>query len=631
MGPVIRRLDDQLVNRIAAGEVVERPASVVKELVENALDAGARRIRVELEEGGKTRIRVLDDGMGVPADQLPLVFERHATSKIHRPEDLDAITSLGFRGEALPSIGAVARVRFRSRLRGTAEGAVITWEGGRFQALAPAGGPEGTEVEVRDLFFNTPARLRFLKTTATERRRAVAVVTEMALAYPEVAFELWVEGRESLRTSGDGDPREAVAAVFGRERARRLIELEADGAGITLSGFLGPPDMARRDRSGQHLFINRRWVHSSPLGAAVERGYEGLLMTRQYPVFILHVGLDPAEVDVNVHPAKTEVRLRRERELFGLVVRAVRERLAGANLGRRLVRVEWEGEAGAGQGLDGGRPDRASLYETGRLFPGEVRDVAPAVGATEGWRRAAPGPEVAAAAGVDEVALPATLAVPEPGGEREAGAAGAGKELPPDETQAFRRLLRTCRVLGQLGRTYLVAEADDGLWLIDQHAAHERILFDRLRRAGSEPPVQQPLLVPIPLELGPERFELFWESREELAQLGFGLEPFGRHSLRVTALPVHLAGLADGGRLEAAVDELLELWQREGRRQPDRVLALLACKAAVKAGDALTQEQMDRLLQDLAATDVPFTCPHGRPTALSHPWSDLERRFGRRG
>lgn len=186
-------------------------------------------------------------------------------------------------------------------------------------------------------------------------------------------------------------------------------------------------------------------------------------------------------------------------------------------------------------------------------------------------------------------------------------------------------------MLGQLGRTYLVAEADDGLWLIDQHAAHERILFDRLRRAGSEPPVQQPLLVPIPLELGPERFELFWESREELAQLGFGLEPFGRHSLRVTALPVHLAGLADGGRLEAAVDELLELWQREGRRQPDRVLALLACKAAVKAGDALTQEQMDRLLQDLAATDVPFTCPHGRPTALSHPWSDLERRFGRRG
>lgn len=614
----IRRLDDQLVNRIAAGEVVERPASVVKELVENALDAGARRIRVELVDGGKERIRVLDDGLGVPADQLPLVFERHATSKIQGPGDLEAITSLGFRGEALPSIAAVARVRFRSRPRGAVEGAVISWEGGRFQAIAPAGGPEGTEVEVEDLFFNTPARLRFLKTTATERRRAVAVVTEMALAYPEVAFELWVEGRETLRTPGDGDPREAVAAVFGRETARRLLELAAEGGGVALTAFLGPPAMARMDRGGQHLFVNRRWVQGSPLNSAVERGYQGLLMTRQHPFFILKLTLDPAEVDVNVHPAKTEVRLRRERELYGLVVRVVRERLAGADLGRRLVVPSAEpgggGEAGRGS------------YETGRLFPGEVQD-APLARAEAFRPEPGEAAEVAAASESPSLAVPerpALSAVPQ------GAPLGAAEDiLPPDETEGFRRALRACRTLGQLGRTYVVAEGEDGLWLIDQHAAHERILFDRLRQGGQEPPVQN-LLVPVELELGPERFEVLWEGREELARLGFVLEPFGLHSLRVLALPAHLAGLATGGRLEAAVEELLELWRNEGRRRPDRVLALLACKAAVKAGDPLTLEQMDRLLEDLAATEAPFTCPHGRPTTLSHPWSDLERRFGRR-
>lgn len=618
--PVIRRLDEAVVNRIAAGEVVERPASVVKELVENALDAGARRIRVELVDGGKERIRVLDDGAGVPADQLPLVFERHATSKLERPEDLESIKTLGFRGEALPSIAAVARVRFRSRPRGAGEGAVIRVEGGRFLGIGPAGGPEGTEVEVLDLFFNTPARLRFLKTTVTERRRAVAVVTEMALAYPEVAFELWVEGRETLRTLGNGDPREAVAAVFGRETARRLLELEADEEGVALSAFLGPPEMARMDRDGQHLFVNRRWVQNSPLVSAVERGYQGLLMTRQHPFFILNLSLDPAEVDVNVHPAKTEVRLRRERELFGWVVRAVRERLMRADLGRKLV--------AAGPGTEGSALAGRGSYETGRLFPGEVRDAPPMSPrvTTSGIQ-----PEVEALGVVAAAAEAAATARPVPSPEAVAGAsAGASSQaLPPDETEAFRRALQACRVVGQLGRTYVVAEGADGFWLIDQHAAHERILFDRLRRRRDASPVQA-LLVPLELELGPDRFQALWEGREELARLGFALEPFGLHTLRVLALPAHLAGLATRGQLEAAIDELLDLWHNEGRRRPDRMLALLACKAAVKAGDALTLEQMNRLLQDLSATEAPFTCPHGRPTTLSYPWSDLERRFGRR-
>ena len=615
--PVIRRLDEAVVNRIAAGEVVERPASVVKELVENALDAGARRIRVELVDGGKERIRVLDDGVGVPSDQLPLVFERHATSKLHRAEDLERISTLGFRGEALPSIAAVARVWFRSRPRGAVEGAVISVEGGRLLGIGPAGGPEGTEVEVRDLFFNTPARLRFLKTTATERRRAVAVVTEMALAYPEVAFELWVEGRETLRTPGHGDAREAVAAVFGRETARRLLELEAHEEGAALSAFLGPPEMARMDREGQHLFVNRRWVQSSPLASAVERGYQGLLMTRQHPFFILNLNLDPAEVDVNVHPAKTEVRLRRERELFGWVVRAVRERLAGANLGRKLV-VKGPGD----EGPLGGR----GSYETGSLFPGEIRDAPRGRAQLPGIQPGVGAPWEAAAAEAAAPTMERVLPAPEPV-EALPGATAEG--APPDETDAFRRALQACRVVGQLGRTYVVAEGEDGLWLIDQHAAHERVLFDRLRAGEDEVPVQY-LLVPVELELGPDRFEELMEGRDELTRLGFVLEPFGPHALRVVALPAHLAGLAAGGRLEAAVDELLDLWRNEGRRRPERTLAVLACKAAVKAGDALTLEQMSRLLQDLAATAAPFTCPHGRPTTLSYPWSDLERRFGRR-
>lgn len=606
----IRRLDDALVNRIAAGEVVERPASVVKELVENALDAGARRIRVELVDGGKERIWVLDDGEGIPAEELPLAFERHATSKLRSAEDLLAIESLGFRGEALPSIAAVARVTFRSRPRGAPEGSVIRIEGGRTLGIRAAGGPEGTEVEVRDLFFNTPARLRFLKTTATERRRAVEVVVEMALAWPEVAFELWSEGREVLRTSGDGDPAEAVAAVFGRETLRRLLKLEGEGEGVALAGFLGPPEMARFDRSGQHLFVNRRWVQSPVLAAAVERGYQGLLMTRQRPFFILHLTLDPAEVDVNVHPAKAEVRLRRERELFGLVARVVRERLAVAAPGRSLMRPSRPVPAAGGEGPD---PEPGGSYRTGTLFAGEVRDQAR--GRILSDFRAREEPSAGATPLPEEAAGSSAAAVP---------------ETPPDETDRLRETLRACRPLGQLGRTYLVAEGPDGLWLVDQHAAHERILFDRLRRAREATPSVQRLLMPLELELSPDRFDLLWEGRDELARIGIEVDRFGLHSLRVLGLPAELAGLGSGGLLEATVEELLNLWQEEGRRRPERYLALLACKAAVRAGDALGPDQMRRLLEELAATDLPFTCPHGRPTTLSHPWSELERRFGRR-
>ncbi|BAS27575.1 DNA mismatch repair endonuclease MutL [Limnochorda pilosa] len=602
----IRRLDDALVNRIAAGEVVERPASVVKELVENALDAGARRIRVELADGGKERIRVLDDGHGVPPEELPLAFERHATSKLTGPADLLAIRSLGFRGEALPSIAAVARVSFRSRTPRAPEGAVIRFEGGRLVGVQAAGGPEGTDVEVRDLFFNTPARLRFLKASATERRHAAEVVTQMALAYPEVAFELWSEGREALRTPGDGEPGEALAAVFGRETARRFLALAREGEGVALSGFLGPPETARMDRGGQHLFINRRWVRSPTLAAAVERGYQGLLMTRQHPSFVLHLTLDPAEVDVNVHPAKAEVRLRRERELFAAVVRAVGERLLGAGLGRRLT-------VPAGPASRGGRTGSGigGSYVTGTPFAGEVRDQA----------RLSP-------AGAS-LAPPPDVSRPEPAIER-GERAPAADEGPADETERFREALRACRALAQLGRTYVVAEGADGLWLVDQHAAHERVLFDRLRRAREAAPAVQGLLVPLELELSPERFDLLWEGREELARLGFEVERFGSHSLRVMGMPAELSGLGTGGLLEAAVEELLDLWREEGRRRPERALAVLACKAAVKAGDRLGPEQMQRLLEELAETEAPFTCPHGRPTTLSHPWSDLERRFGRR-
>ncbi len=541
----IRVLPPHVADAIAAGEVVERPASVVKELVENSLDAGSRRVSVEIQGAGRTLIRVADDGSGIPADELRLAFLRHATSKVGSLEDLAAIATLGFRGEALASIAAVAEVECRS------SGARVRLRGGEVVEEGTAISVPGTVVEVRDLFSHTPARLKFLKSEAVEQAACLRVLQAYALLYPEVRFEVRLDGRSVLRTSGDGNARAAVAAVWGAAVAAELLEVRADG----VRGLVSQPRISRGNRDALLLAVNRRPAVSRTLAFAVEECYQGRLERGRHPLCVLDLELDPAEVDVNVHPTKREVRFRSERTVFAGLQRAVRAALAGS-----------------------------APY---RMAP------VPEPGA---WRA----PQL-------HEAPPPLLAPPPP--------APAAVALRP---------------LGQVMDGYLVAEGAEGVVLVDQHAAHERVLYNRFlarlqRRSLSGSPSQS-LLLPEVLEVGPTEAAVAQEQRERLEALGFRVEDFGPGSVRLTAAPAEMAA----ERAPEALRELLEvLADGRGDEVLPRAAALVACHAAVRFGDRLDGAEQRRLLAELEVTEDSVTCPHGRPTRLVIEWADLKRHFRR--
>jgi DNA mismatch repair protein MutL len=545
----IRVLPPQVADAIAAGEVVERPASVLKELVENALDAGSRRVSVEIRGAGRTLLRVADDGGGIPADELRLAFQRHATSKVSTLDDLAAITSLGFRGEALASVAAVADVECRSgggrvRLRA---GEVIE-EG----AAIPV---PGTVVEVRDLFANTPARLKFLRSEATETAACVKSVQAYALLYPEVRFELAVEGRSSLRTSGDGDPRAAVAAVLGAAVAAELLQVESG----CVRGLVSQPRLSRGSRDAILLAVNRRPASSRSLLYAIEECYVGSLEKGRYPVAVIDLTVDPHSVDVNVHPSKREVRFHAERTLFAEVQRGVRAALTGS-----------------------------APY---RLSP------VPAVAVRE-WH----------APRLHDVpaAMPAALPAP--------SAPVADSPLRP---------------LGQVMDGYLVAESEDGVVLVDQHAAHERVLYNRfLARLESRSlaAASQALLLPETVELDPAHVAAASDHRDRLRALGFEVEEFGPRTLRLTATPAETPA-------DRALEALRELLFTLADSRPDEAAkdaaASLACHSAVRFGDRLDPAEQRRLLAELEVADGSITCPHGRPTRLLLSWQELKKHFRR--
>ena len=540
---VIAILPPDVAARIAAGEVIERPASVIKELVENALDAGARRIDVHLEGGGLDVIRVADDGCGVPAAQVELAFARHGTSKLRSDADLTGLSTLGFRGEALPSIAAVADVTFQTRAAAEPFGVAIRFSGGQVSELSPSARQPGTTVSVEDLFGDLPARRKFLRARTTEGALATQVVGHLALARPDVALRLTSDNRQVFSTVGDGDLRAAAHAVRGPAFARRAIELgplELLGPNRTrlgrLRGLLGAAGEQRATRSGLSLFINSRWVQNRALGHAVEEGYRTYIRTGRYPVAILFLDVPSDSLDVNVHPAKSEVRLLRERELYGLLREAVRAALP-------LTEATW--------------PDN------------ELENDHPSLDF-------------------------ATEAV---------------------------------RVLGQIGGTYIVAEGSLGLYLVDQHAAHERALLEELQGGSARGREQQQLLEPelldLPLSAGLEPAELC----ATLAELAFQAEPFGGTSVLIRALPAVLAERRALAGLEAALDAVAETPSRQDWRE--RLSIELACKTAVKAGDALAPAEMTALIQRLGETRLSETCAHGRPTALLLSHAQLARQFGR--
>lgn len=578
----IRVLTPQEAARIAAGEVIERPASVVKELIENALDAGARQIAIETRQGGITFIRVSDDGEGIPPEELRLAFERHATSKLHSEEELWRIATLGFRGEALPSIAAAADVELASRPAGALVAGRIVLREGEVEHQGSAGAPPGTTVTVQGLFRRQPARLKFLRSPAAEGGQIATVITHYALAYPEVRFSLRADGRTMLMTPGNGDLRDAAAAVYGVELAAELLPLDGESQGaIRVMGLVGSPAVSRANRSYVSLFVNRRWIRNRALAFAVIEAYQGMLPLGRFPVTIVEARLPPEEVDVNVHPTKAEVRFRDERAVFAAVQRAVRRTLsARAPVPALEVRssmfearsLDWQVDTEEAKGHSTARELVATVEpRTSNLEPRASADQPPLVGG-----------------------------------------------------------LPLLRPVGQVGNTYVIAEGPDGMYLIDQHAAHERVLYERfLAQRGEGVREMQPLLQPQPLELTARQRSLLESFGEELAAAGLSLEPFGDGAYLVRAVPPSLAG----SDVTRAVGELLDLLGREDgptEEPAHRVAASLACHAAVRAGQTMSDEEQRELLRLLEASEHPRTCPHGRPTMIHLSSEALARQFRRR-
>jgi DNA mismatch repair protein MutL len=597
----IRRLPQNLVNRIAAGEVVERPAAAVKELVENALDAGAGRIEVELAGGGRELIVVVDDGVGMGADELLVAIERHATSKLEG-DDLIRILTLGFRGEALAALAAVSRLSLRSRPRGQDSAFELAVEAGRAGTPVPAPGACGTRVEVRDLFFATPARLKFLKSERAETQAVREAVERLAMAHPAVAFSLVVDGRRALRLERAADDGQAaligrLGAVMGRAFADDALAIDARRDGIRLHGFAGLPTASRNSARFQHLFVNRRPVQDRLLRGALRAAYGDLLFHDRQPMAALFVELAPEQVDVNVHPAKAEVRFRAPGAVRGLLIGAVREALLAAgsrtatSLGaaalgafRPTAGLPWGGRGGAAPGL----AESALDYQ-------------------------APAP---AAGGAPHLELG-------PPAARDPGFAAADDALEHHPLGAAR---------AQLHDAYILAQTRDGMVLVDQHAAHERLVYEGMKAALAVGGVaRQGLLLPEVVELDPDAAQRLHERRAELAELGLVLERFGADAVLVRELPALLGAAEVGALVRDLAEDLRALDQAASLRAAlHRVCATLACHGSVRAGRRLSLAEMNALLRQMEATPHSGQCNHGRPTYVSLSRADIERLFGRR-
>jgi DNA mismatch repair protein MutL len=612
----IQVLPDIVAAQIAAGEVVERPASVVKELIENAIDAGATSITVEIERGGQRLIRVSDDGAGIPAAEAALAFARHSTSKLRTVDDLNAITTLGFRGEALASIAAVSRTRLVTRFHAGQIGAEVLVEGGVLQGERPAGAPVGTVVEVENLFFNTPARLKFLKSESTERRHIVQLVTRYALAYPRIRFQLIQEGREQFHSTGSGDLAAVLVEAFGLESFRDMLEVSPlpparpDLPPIEVYGFVSVPALNRANRSHIVLFVNGRAITDQSLSYAVVQAYHTLIPQGRYPLAVLLIALPPEEVDVNVHPTKAEVRFRAPDAVFSAVQRAVRQTVVGQapvpSVGRAFP-------AASDSGWPAADHDHSFAPASRPLLPGEeqLRLELRAFDAGRHARHAPPPLDFAPATGREPLLDPTAI----PAGPQ-------GPQRP--------RTLPVLRVVGQVGATYIVAEGPAGLYLIDQHAAHERILYEQFmaRQAALQPTAQHTLpsaIVELPAAAAP----LVEEHLPLLEALGFVLEPFGAGTFRARAVPALLAGRDPSEVLHGLVEDL-EAGASPGEATLETRLIRRVCKAAaIKAGQLLTFTEMQALIEQLERCESPHTCPHGRPTMLHISAGELTRLFGR--
>jgi DNA mismatch repair protein MutL len=668
----IRVLSDQVANQIAAGEVVERPASVVKELLENSLDAGAQRIRIDVEAGGRKLIRISDDGCGMMRDDAMLAFERHATSKIHSSDDLLELTTLGFRGEALPSIASVARVHLATRSAEEAVGTEIEIAGGKILRVADCGIPAGTTLEVRDLFFNTPARKKFLKAEQTELSHIAALVTHYALANPTKHFELHSATHALLEAPAVQRVSERIFQVFGREVLDQLLPVAAETnferAGIPepppwkrpadwqpqppgplrLHGFVSRPQLQKLNRNSMYVFVNQRLIRDRMILHALTEAYRNVIPPTSFPVVLLFLEMPPQEVDVNVHPAKTEVRFRQQAFVHDFVRDAVRNSIVKTRPAASFLTAlsdhavmtpalvpDLSPLPGAPEPADGSTrgpgSEEAHVSEARRGAPGSINsgtvspeavafqdsDPPPAVEDAERFELQPPSISPAAQS---LPFLPGSPAIPAP-------QEGGDEDVTPPTLNG----LASLRPLGQLEESFILAVNEEGLWIIDQHVAHERVLFEKIVRDRNVEQVQrQRLLMPVLIDLKPDQMPLFATIAAELERNGFEAEPFGPRTLAVKATPVGLVGR----ELERTLVEVLEQTEREQQAQNLdtlrlRIAASIACHAAIKIHTPLEMGKMEWLLEELAKTEHPTSCPHGRPIVLRYSLREIQRAFQR--
>jgi len=650
----IQILDETTANQIAAGEVVERPASAVKELVENALDAGATQVTVELQEGGKRLIRVTDNGEGMTQEEAILSLQRHATSKIQNADDLFRITTMGFRGEALPSIASVSHFYLTTRSNRAADdaaGTEIVCIGGSMESVRDVGARIGTSIAVEDLFYNVPARLKFLKSTATEVGHATDLLQAFALSYPATAFRLTHNDHEIFTSNGDGSSFEACVQVYGKEMARNLFPIDYSASGLRVTGYIGSPATLRGTRAFQHLFVNRRGIRSKSMMRALDDAFRSVqtLHGTRYPTAVIQVEVDPGQVDVNVSPTKTEVRFTRDGEVFSAVYNAVKEALMAGGLVPNIAGSAWPGQqTSPGNSLFGGRSSFGSStgYRNGQhgfadrltftppdishstfdrvQYPDQQTSETPPQSIAEGPAAVIDGPT--SSEPVSEMAErpPFVERAPEPA-------------APPVDFR--RQRLDGLRVLAQSRNTYIIAQTNHALLLIDQHVAHERVLYERLvagaEGGGTGVPVQR-LAIPITLELTRREAIVVEKRLEELRKSGFELEPFGQDTFLVRSVPASVAQkslkvqMGAEATLRAIVEEMVEKTVSRRLLLPsEEVLITASCKMAVKAGDPLSMEEMNALIRDLLKSENPYTCPHGRPIIVELPNGDIDRKFGR--
>lgn len=661
----IRILSDQVANQIAAGEVVDRPASVVKELLENALDAGATRIRLEIEGGGKKLIRIADDGCGMMRDDALLAFERHATSKIRSSDDLLSIATLGFRGEALPSIASIARLEMETRPEEEPSGTHIEIAGGKVLTVEDSGRPRGTTITIRDLFFNTPARRKFLKSENTELSHVTALVTHYALAHPEKHFELHSASHALVVAPPVGRPAERIYQIFGQDTLDQLLpaaaEIPLERAGLPepppwkrepeyqspqpgtlrMSGFISKPELQKLNRNSIYVFVNKRLIRDRLILHAISDAYRNIIPPTSFPVILMFLEMPPEEVDVNVHPAKTEVRFRQQSFVHDFVRDSIRTTLMAARPAAAFV---------------------AALTNNPHATPTLLPDVSPLPGgdteesegsATENAsaqgelpaevisRFSLTMPEAAPLPGklpfsLQEAAAilaPASASTQSPGhscdsaAEAMPGAAVESAEELPSNLNA----LASLKPLGQLRESFILAVNDEGLWIIDQHVAHERVLFEKILRERQVERVQrQRLLMPLLIDLQPHQMVIFATLAEELERNGFEVEPFGPRTLAIKAAPVGL----EGAQLQRVLTEVIEQSERERQSENletvrTRIAASIACHSAIKINMPLDSTRIEWLLKELAKTEHPTSCPHGRPIALRYAWKDIQRAFQR--